>query len=280
MPNENEYVDEVAAPAVADAPNLALSPQPAAIIPPESHEEITVIARNPQEMGASQVQLCGWAEHKLTDARTEHRELSENLASARIHKWKTSTLDRAVKRAHDRIVFYEKIHAALVAGYCIIPNIKTDVFAIRTALRSPALNSQESQHGVSWTASELESKSPELGEGRYVADRTTTAHSSWDSPRQSGPSVHMTRTWATSFEDVDFPFALAKPAIMEHTQRAMALGIFDDVGVSPDRAGNHVGRHIKGDPMVIGRILMPKVNYKRACMSFVIAWFVDTRDLP
>jgi hypothetical protein len=81
-----------------------------------------------------------------------------------------------------------------------------------------------------------------------------------------------------AFGYVDFPVALATPAVLDATQAAMAKNIFDEIGGLPGR------RSRKGDPIVVGRILRPTAApitswQLRPAVTFLIAWWVDTRQL-
>ena len=58
-----------------------------------------------------------------------------------------------------------------------------------------------------------------------------------------------------------------KPRVLQATQHAMAMQIFDELGVMPAVK--------KTDPVVIGRIIGPGNKE----MSFLISWFIDRKDL-
>ena len=78
----------------------------------------------------------------------------------------------------------------------------------------------------------------------------------------------MTEYWAKEFKDIDFPFKLAKPQIMEATAAAMALKVFDQIGCLPQFRAP--------DPIICGQILKPK---DRQPVTFFIAWWLDTKTL-
>ena len=61
--------------------------------------------------------------------------------------------------------------------------------------------------------------------------------------------------------------------MMNATQEAMALRVFDQVGISPQ------GSVRAADPLIIGQILGHKEGYKRKTISFLIAWHLDLRSL-
>lgn len=67
----------------------------------------------------------------------------------------------------------------------------------------------------------------------------------------------------------------------DFTAQAMAIKVFDDLGVLPGsthRAGKRPA--VAPDPLVIGRVVLPACyGGPERRLSFVVAWFIDTRDL-
>ena len=263
---------------------------PAAVVPPETPAEMTVVARNPQEMMVAQARLVSWAIAKVAECREALAEMEANLAAAQKMKWRVEPLKRAVRDCSRRVTFYEKVKQALDAGYVIIPNFECDVFAIRTDRLTPPHKDAVGAGTRHADVSEVEAPSIPAGKGQYVADEAQTSHMTYEAEpwhdgetHAAGGKKFQTRTWASAFREVDFPFAFARSAIMTATQEAMALRLFDEIAVSPDRKGvGGAGLHRKGDPMVIGRIVLPKKStyQERPMISFLITWFVDTRALP
>lgn len=238
--------------------------------------EMVVVAHNPQEMKVAQQKLVEWSSGKVASLKKDKEELEENLAIAKKNKWRTNTLIRHVGLAQKNLEYYEKIHAALEAGYVIVPNFPVDVFAIRTTRKNPKENfrSTKSAWGGPPSISDQASNRPPVGEGRYVnsqAVEKTSTNVVEHKPNEK-PVYQMAR-WAEKFGEVDFPFSLAKPRILESTAKAMAHRIFDDLGILPARQ-----RAAGGDPMVIGRIIH-KRGYNETIVSFMVAWFIDTKDL-
>jgi hypothetical protein len=252
---------------------------PALVRPPQDIPQMTVVARDPASMMAAQGRLIAWAHAKLEDARTELTEFAENLDTAKVRKWKTSMLEKAVKRAGSRVTFYEKIKAALEAGYVIIPNMPVDVFAVRTTKAMPR---HTEVAGHAHNVPDVPTDSAPAGMGEYVSSRPAVHERVHEVTNPQGHVV--TRNVSSRplhFDEVDFPFALAKPAILSATSEAMALRLFDDVAVVPGRphAGAGVQRTVATvpDPMVVGRIVLSGTD---KAVSFLVSWFVDTRDLP
>jgi len=77
---------------------------------------------------------------------------------------------------------------------------------------------------------------------------------------------------ATKFRELDFPFLLVKPQVLDATQIAMAAKIFDEIGIAPEG----VIHSRKPDPMILGIIKAPKRGYTHKKITFLIAWFLNT----
>ena len=228
-------------------------------------EDMVVVARNPAEMQVAQRQLVDWAAKKIEEKKAQWMELQENYEIAVKNKWRSSTLQRNAANAKKEMEYYEKVHAALDAGYCIIPNMDIDVFAIRTTRKKP-----KAGYGSQWANREQKSSRPAIGDGRYVDAAPVELVETKKVQNREGQMVTQHNAWADSFQEVDFPFKMAKPQILDSTAKAMAMRVFDDIGVLPKRTR-------RGDPMVVGRIVHRK-GYTDHTMSFLITWFVDTKD--
>jgi hypothetical protein len=246
-------------------------------------DDLFVYAANPQEMLSAQARLVSWADRKLKDEQAEYNDLSENYQHAVKNRWRSAPLKKACDRAMDRVEFYEKVKAALEAGFCIIPNFPGDVFAVRTTTKklskkAEVVNGQWGRPGAN--ISEVESNRPALGQGKYVSQdteftqqRVVLKHETGKDPQYGTKFVRL------AFKDVDFPFSMAKPVILDATSKAMALKVFDEmVAVSNKELEPRRPRRSHGDPMVVGRIFM-KNGYNRHTISFLVKWFIDTRDL-
>lgn len=231
---------------------------------------VEVTASTPQEMVNSQNDLIAWCGGKITSLVAEKTELESDIARAKSNKWRVKPLVRTVGRLEKSIEFYVKMRTALERGYCIVPNFPCDVFAVRVE------GNPEGKPSV-W-ASKFEQSSQSLPEG----------DGEWRNPfprigdtvkneTEGGKEVWKPATYPKKWqEDMDFPISMAKPQIMDLTQVAMQGKFFDELGFSPSKA---VLRK-KGDPMILGRILMPQFGWAaRKIVSFLIAWHIDTRTL-
>jgi len=241
---------------------------------PTTGMELEVSATTPLEMSQAQDSLIAWCGQKIEAMKREATELAENLAIAIKNKWKTDILRRHSALAAKRVTFYEKIKAALEAGYCIVPNFPITLFAIRTDREKPL---KKVWYGTYPSGGNF-AQEPNLlpaGEGEYKDPTPFVQTASEDIKLDSGKVSTSYQKWATRFDDeITFPIQMAKPAIMEATSRAMQLKVFDQLGILLPQA-------TKADPLIVGEILDPRPvgwgRRKRIC--FIIAWHLNVRDL-
>lgn len=236
-------------------------------------EELVVIARDPGEMKTTQKALVAWTNQKIAEVNTELTEVRENLETALKNKWKVSGLKRVVKRYEEKITYYEKIKAALNAGYVIIPNLEMDVFAIRTTKTKPKRYLAKSKyryanHGASQF--DQESDRPAIGDGEYRSPAPSLKHSEETKEDKEGNEIEVYVSEADEFLPVDFPVKLVKPQILSDTSAAMNLGIFDQLGiVRPTRSR---------DPIIVGQVLYG-TGFSQRRVSFLITWWMTESDL-
>ena len=226
----------------------------------------TLVASTPTEMQLSQNALISWMDKKIERQLALTAELEENLAIARKNKWRTKTLERHARIAGKKVEFYRKIKMALEAGYHIIPSMPFDFFAIRTDRSKPLPKGTTTK----WDSHQQQAQTLAAGEGGYVSDVPFKAITDEKTEKNHKGEI-VTRDWweATEWDDVEFPFQLAKPQILEATGRAMALKIFDRIGVLPSRP--------KKDPIVAGEILDP--SSPNGGVTFLITWFLDVDSI-
>lgn len=240
-------------------------------------EELVVVARNQAEMQQAQEKLVAWADRKMEEARRQFLDADENVNIATKNKWKVSGLKRMRKIAQERYEYYEKMKAALEAGYVIIPNMEMDVFAIRTTKKGPSGNivtgRRRDQHDGSDFVQDTDR--PALGEGKNVSDVPVVAKEAVRGPDQDGKEVTLIDTWADEFGEIDFPFKWAKPQVLDATAKAVAMKCFDRLGVVPGRQAR------KQDPMVIGQIVFRGSGgrWQEKTVSFLVTWWLRERDL-
>lgn len=251
--------------------NMALAPATAG--PPMN---IEVTAENADEMGQCQESLIHWCSAKVADVRHQFNELTEAFKHAVKRKWKSDVLKRHAVLAEKRLNFYERVLVALKEGYQIIPDLPVTIFAIRTDRKKPAtMYDYHRLHG-DWQPNPdnfQEVKPLPAGEGDYKnpnPEVEVTSHG--ERTDEKGDKVHCWSSRSKGWKELEFPIQMAKPKIMQAATRAMALKIFDELGIFPEDR--------KKDPIIIARMKVPSANrFSGRYVSFVVAWHLNTRDL-
>lgn len=228
-----------------------------------------LVAVTAGEIGSAQAQVAGWCKQKIHALAAELRDQRENLRQAKALKWRHTGWARAVTKTKGLMVYYAKIQHAVRAGYLIVPNFDVELIAVRTAKATP-------DDAVDRHRADPQALPP--GRGRYVDDQVRGYKTTRTITRSDKTTCVVTDFHPTAFnEQIDFPVALVKPVILAATEHAMAWKLFDRIGI--------VRRDQKSDPIVIGQILKPTgdrshtyVN-RPTCVSFFIAWWLDTQDL-
>lgn len=242
----------------------------------EDHD-LRLVALNPGQLASCQQQLIQWAAVKYQDEKQKCEELKENIRIATVAGMRTDLIIKHLNQATRRALFFEKVGEAVKAGYYIIPNMPMDVFAIRrkSAPQKQTSNLSPVEGGWDRGHDHLRPIEPQLlpaGGGDYENPLLAERYRRVPFKDDKGRDRTQYLTVSDGFRDeIDFPFALAKPDVLTATQQAMALKIFDEIGVMPGR------RERRSDPMVIGRIRNPnRPNDRDRDLSFLIAWFLDT----
>lgn len=243
----------------------------AALVP----KEIELTAEQPQEMEACQRSLIEWCKNKMLSVAADCAELQEGYELALKNKWKSTTLKRHAEKAKQELNYYTKMCGALEAGYVLVPNMPGALFAVRTDKVCPSKVWQYWYHNASDAKSVT---SLEIGEGDYVASKNKVREH-----RIEGADGKVLRTEykATDFGELEFPFSLSKPRIMEATSRAMALRLFDEFMILPAGAAPAAGRPTvtRQDPIILGVVSLRGFGTKDKKTSFMVAWHINTQDL-
>lgn len=242
---------------------MELSTQNEIVNPASLNQDIELTATIPIEMINAQQQLIVWCDGKLKALRFESAELNGATEHAKKMKWKFSTLQSQYNKSVKRIQYYEKIKAALLEGYYIIPNFPIDMFAIRTTRTHPSTDKFSKSY---WATHRQDAQELLIDNGEYknplpVISRVN--HKTADGKDDS-------YSYPTNFDDFEFPVTMARPRIMEATTQAMALKIFDRIGIMPQRKDK--------DPVIIGQVIHKSGNGERL-VSFMIAWHLNTKVL-
>lgn len=247
----------------------------ASLVEQEDEQEVFVAASTLEEMNLAQAKLITWAGKKIQKFEDEVKAAQENLDIAKKRKWAQEPFRRIVSSAQRKVEFYVKVKAALEAGYTIIPDVPMDIFAIRTTRKTPKHNSTSglAQYGTP-RVRDQESNTPPLGEGRYLSPQAFVETSEFNKTGSDGKPVKYINVRASEFEsEIDFPFKMAKPSVLNATAKALGQKFFDELGAAPSR---NQGR--RGDPMVIGRIFTGSGVHQKG-ISFLVSWFIDSKDL-
>lgn len=232
--------------------------------------DFTVIAHSPKEMEAAQRSLILWAARKIQMVKNELADAQEQFRLHKEKKWSVDGWRSQILKQERRAEFYRKIKMALEAGYYIVPPFPMDIFAIRTKRSYPERRDS--------TYPDNHDQLPQVlpaGEGRYVDPKPSRRSYEENQKQRDGTTKAVTHYYAREFQDVDFPFKLAKAEIREATDQAMRLGVFDQMGVLP--------RVRAPDPIVCGQILYPNTrlwhNNDHKAVTFFVTWWLDTRTL-
>lgn len=230
-----------------------------------SKRDAIIVARDPAEMQVAQQQLIAWAEHRLAECDAEIKDLEANYAVAHKAKWRAGPWKTRIAKEQRRRSFYEKVKAALDAGYCIVPNFPVEIFAVRTRREEPKSKAIET-----WRNENMKTESPPIGEGEYVSPQTIDDRWTEEETTSDGKTKNVAYRMPTEFQAPDFPFGFAKAQILDDTRAAMALKIFDDLGGLP-------ARRKKQDPVIVGRLVFRDGGYSEKVITFLVSWFIDPR---
>lgn len=230
---------------------------------------VFLTACNSQEMCKTQGDLAQWIKAKIKHCESEATTLRKAAEHAKKMKWQYKPLLAAFSREMRRVIYYEKLLKAIDSGYVLMPFAWSDVFAVRVNSVTPtSANGPErddSQSAINALRG-VEGTNLRAGEGRYVSENPLV-QSAGCTETKDGKSITRYTAWRTGFQDVEFPITAAKPELMNATVQAMALKIFDEIAVAPNRRGK--------DPVILGIVKGP--NYRK--QHFLIAWYLDTRAL-
>ncbi len=235
-------------------------------------ESRTLVALTPAEMPLAQAKLRDWCVTKVKSVNAELSDLKDSLLVAKSNQWQTQSLGRAVKKAEKRVTYYQKIQAAVEAGYLIVPNFDVEVMAVRVGREKPKRLTD------SYESAKITTATPDVlpaGEGRYVDDDQVFRDLSYEGPDPDRPGK-MKKIGHFVVEEYDeepdFPVTAVHPSVMDATARAMALKVFDRIGVVTGR---------NADPVVLGQIISPRTIYVRwpVLVSFFVAWWLDPETL-
>lgn len=242
---------------------------------PVGSGDLVLSATTPVEMQECQLGLIEWCRRKILAVRADAEDLMAAFREAKQRKWKTSTLQRHAGLAAKRVQFYEKIMAALENGFILVPNFPVQMFAIRTDRDEPKRDYYTYQSSYKPNPNkEQKGEALPAGEGEYQNPFPVVVQKIHQQSDGKGGTKTLWETWAEAWADLDFPINMAKAHIMQATDNAMALKIFDELGVLPSP-------YKKKDPLIVGRIRDPRASKhdRDGVVTFIVAWHLDTRTL-
>lgn len=198
-----------------------------------ANNELALTASTPCELAECNKQLIKWCEHKMEEASLSaeqmKKECEELDTKAKQNNFSLPSLETVRRKAREeerRVTFFERIKRALEQGYHVVPNFPAEtisVFAVRTNRVSPIAKMYSLRSSV---PNERPMALP-VGEGEYVNPEVVVhEHRSGETRVRNGKTEDIVEFFPEEdFQEVEFPFIMAKPHIMEATSKAMALKI-------------------------------------------------------
>lgn len=224
----------------------------------------SLIALTPSGMMKAQKDCMAWVIEKLEKAKYELVLADQNFNALQRAKLRTATATAMIRKARTRMTFYEKIKAALEAGYYIIPPFDVQVFAIRTDRKSPPADTDTR----CWT-NDINARSLPVGQGDYVDPRPIREQIDTEIQKKDDGSTREVKIYENiNWTEVDLPIRAVKLQIIEATGNALALKIFDALGIAP--------AFRSADPIIVGQIKRPG---NKGMLTFFVAWWLDYTDL-
>lgn len=224
-----------------------------------------LIALDPSQLATAQHSLIEFITNKLGQAKGELAEADRIFDSLQKAKMSVIPAQRIIRRARLKITFYEKVQAALQAGYYVLPPIPCQAFAVRTDHALPPKKSGQSN----WQNS-VSPRSLPIGHGEYRSDTAVREHVDTEQETRHDGKIYDVKVWAnTDWREIEFPFLPVKPEIVAKTGEAIRQKIFDVLAISPE--------YRAADPMVIGQI--KHWRQPTQYMNFFVAWWLDTDTL-
>lgn len=258
---------------------VAQEPEPATLVN-SLNSDHHLVAVNGTEMLVARSGIQKWLRAKLDDIQSEIDTAQANYDQAIKHKWKASPFKNQIRKEQSKHLYYSKILAASEAGFTIVPNMDVTVFAVRTTRQLPKWHGNQGTSTYGYSAAspmvpdENEQRLP-IGEGEYQSPSQKFREEYRKIPQiKDGKQIEVyhVRQICEGFDQIEFPLAIAQPMVMDATARAMAMKIFDRIGVVPRKYKR------RGDPIVLGQIT-GKEGWQTKVASFLIAWYLDPRTL-
>lgn len=237
---------------------------------------IHAVAINATEMLESQTQIKDFLTEKVASILSEENMTRESLDVAVANGWKKDAFERAVRKLEISRLYYSKLLSAVEAGYTIVPNMPCDQFAIRvnrnTTRVRPRIDTWHMRQERMSIPEEKEDGNLSEGAGRYESPRQLVTRDYSEFTTEKGTNQVISSCTPVDFDAIEFPFAAAVPVVMNATQAAMSLRLFDRIGIVPQSV------RPDQDPIILGQIVRREGGRERV-VSFLIAWHLDFRTL-
>jgi hypothetical protein len=246
-------------------------PEAKPLADPEDEEAVLLYATDPRGVTQAMAEMLLWVERKIALMRVEVVECAEVARMAETAKWATKGTQRMLARAHNRLAFYQKIKAALEAGYLVVPNMPMRNLIVRR-------KSQRADGGtvnLRWSMPTFEQNpTPNLpqGEGENQNPLPSIHRFSVRGPDdpKTGQATYIQYAKPDELQDIEFPVEIAKPRVLAAVEAAAAQRLFDEIGIVEDTPRNRRAPGRGGDPILIARIRNPVS--RRPDVSFFVAW--------
>lgn len=230
-----------------------------------------LIALNPGEMMLAQNNLTSWCANKIAEVQNELKSATDVLAALIENKMHDNKIKHLINQTKKRITFYEKIKAALDAGYYIVPPFPVQCFAVRSnrVVPDPRLSSHQVD---SWNHEIVKEETLPVGVGEFhnaAADRQYSHRTETGEKNQDGSVKKVAMYRNVEWKDVEFPLQVTRPELIQATGKALRDKIFDKLGVLPT--------YRKDDPIIVGQINHWQPN--RSPVTFFVAWWLNTAYL-
>lgn len=239
--------------------------------------DLVVIASAPAEMAEGQTALIERVKGLESEAAIDLADAEKLVQQCENSNLAIEPPKRLLVRAKSRALYLSKVREALEAGYAIVPSFLGTTIAVRVKNKKPNSRSHTTGHS-NWlpTVPNVPAEVLPSGEGRYVNPQPLVDGDVFPEKDANGKVIrYESFAYARAFnEEIGLPVEFLKPTIIEMTNKGMARKIFDEVAIIDGNIPDGRGGRGKPDPLVVGTII-DRANRKR--MSFLIAWFVDTK---
>jgi len=198
--------------------------------------EERLVATTSQGMQEAKVGMTSWLSSRISEEESLISDINENIEIARKSKWRLAPFKSSLSRAERKLMWYQKVKEAIDQGFTLVPNFPCSVIAIRTCADGPKAKSTDCENWTDNVKDEVCEQLP-MGQGKYVSPEQRINNSSYQI-EQNGKVVKHYIQEAMELNDPSFPFIIAKPALLNATQEAMALRLFDEIAVFPGQKEN------------------------------------------